>query len=227
MPSEINPPSKCLIEVLPDVPCNTVVTTKDSNVNAFPSKPLIESASISAARDLQGLSSQMRQSVKTETHSSHFSHSTTSSENIIQADVSYVLPKPKESLLQQVFQQLCDPLIPVRGHALIELGKLVQKRETETLSKIEVVQKIFRENLHHGDSYIYLAAIHGLSALADYSPESIIPTLAEEFAGFSKPGSQGNEQHIPAEHRLKLGEVLMKATRNLGKCDRSTFIFIV
>ena len=119
----------------------------------------------------------------------------------------------ERSSLQTVFEELCDPLLPVRGHALITLAKLVQEKDTEALSKKEVVQKVFEENLRHGDSYIYLAAINGLSALADRFPESVVPSLAAEFAGFSKTSTAG----LTAEHRLKVGEALMKATRNLGE----------
>ncbi|KAL8570495.1 hypothetical protein ACOMHN_034530 [Nucella lapillus] len=118
----------------------------------------------------------------------------------------------ERSPLQTVFQELCDPLLPVRGHALIALARLVQEKDSETLSKRQVVQKVFEENLRHGDSYLYLAAINGLSALSDSFPESVLPFLASEFAAFQKlPLTQ------TAENRLKVGEALMKATRNLGE----------
>ena len=115
--------------------------------------------------------------------------------------------------LQTVFEELCDPLLPVRGHALIALAKLIQEKDAETLSKKDVVQKVFEENLRHGDSYLYLAAINGLSALADRFPESVVPSLAAEFAGLSKMSTAS----LTAEHRLKVGEALMKATKNMGE----------
>jgi hypothetical protein len=120
--------------------------------------------------------------------------------------------EPKSALLQ-VFEELCDPLLPTRGHALIELAKLVEKRDPTTLSKKDVVQKVFEENLRHGDSYLYLAAINGLSALSNCFPESVVPSLAQEFAGFGSNTDSG----LTPEQRLKVGEALMKAIRNLGR----------
>lgn len=123
------------------------------------------------------------------------------------------------SKLAEAFEQLCDPLLPVRGHALITLTKLVEARDPETLSKKDVVQKIFYENMQHGDSYLYLTAINGMSALADRFSESVVPVLAAEFAGFhrQKSNPSAGQNMLTSEHRLKLGEALMKATRNLGE----------
>ena len=121
----------------------------------------------------------------------------------------------ERSSLQTVFEELCDPLLPVRGHALIALAKLVEEKDAETLGKKEVVQKVFEENLRHGDSYLYLAAVNGLSALADRFPDSVVPCLAAEFAGLTN--SKTSAASSTAEHRLKVGEALMKATRSLGE----------
>ena len=119
-----------------------------------------------------------------------------------------------KSPLQQAFEELCDPLLPVRGHALMTLAHLLQVRDDETLASKQVLLTVFQENLRHGDSYLYLAAIKGLSALADCFPQFVLPALAQEFAGFS---SRAASVGVTAEHRLKLGEALMKATRNLGE----------
>ncbi|XP_076469852.1 transport and Golgi organization protein 6 homolog [Babylonia areolata] len=130
-----------------------------------------------------------------------------------QAPYSEEPGKQGQSPLQTVFQELCDPLLPVRGHALISLARLVQEGDAETLSQNAVVQKVFEENLRHGDSYLYLAAINGLTALSNRFPESVLPSLANEFAGFGRQA----ESQLTAEHRVKVGEALMKATRNLGE----------
>ncbi|KAK7114233.1 transport and Golgi organization protein 6 homolog [Littorina saxatilis] len=129
------------------------------------------------------------------------------------AELSFSHNSSEQSSLQTVFEELCDPLLPVRGHALISLAKLVEDGDAETLGKKEVVQKVFEENIRHGDSYLYLAAIRGMSSLSDRFPESVVPSLAAEFAGFSQKSTSG----LTAEHRLKVGEAMMKATRNLGE----------
>ena len=59
----------------------------------------------------------------------------------------------------EAFEELFDPLIPVRGHALLALAKLLQAHDAKAMQKSESLLKIFEENVSHDDSYIYLAAI--------------------------------------------------------------------
>ncbi|XP_071346567.1 transport and Golgi organization protein 6 homolog isoform X2 [Trachinotus anak] len=75
--------------------------------------------------------------------------------------------------------------------------------------------QLFLENLEHKDSFIYLSAIQGLAALADSYPEKILERLLKDFQhGPSLPTS--NKEHS-LETRLKLGEVLMRASRAMGE----------
>lgn len=74
---------------------------------------------------------------------------------------------------------------------------------------------LFLENLEHEDSFIYLSAIQGLAALADSYPERILERLLKDFQhGPSLPTS--NKEHS-LETRLKVGEVLMRASRAMGE----------
>ena len=59
----------------------------------------------------------------------------------------------------EAFQELFDPLLPVRGHALMALAKLLQAHDAKAMQKKDTLLKIFEENLTHDDSYIYLSAI--------------------------------------------------------------------
>ncbi|KAL4235452.1 Transport and Golgi organization protein 6 [Mactra antiquata] len=114
--------------------------------------------------------------------------------------------------LDMAFKELCDPLIPVRGHGLIRLYHLVEKQDVSIENKHEVLLKIFEENLDHGDSYIYLSAIKGLTALCDKHAALVIPRVCDKFANFG----QGNHGNVSPELRMKLGEVMIKASRCLG-----------
>ncbi|KAK3603873.1 hypothetical protein CHS0354_042880 [Potamilus streckersoni] len=118
-----------------------------------------------------------------------------------------------QSKLQKAFEELCDPLLPVRGHGLITLTKLLGAREPEALEKTEVILKIFSENLDHPDSYLYLAAVSGLVALSDQNPDVVVPQLCSEFANFGATQSQIKRS---SELRMKLGECLVKTCRKLG-----------
>ena len=82
----------------------------------------------------------------------------------------------------EAFSQLCDPLLPVRGHAMIQLAFLIRQRYPKAVQATDTLLKIFLEQLSHDDSYIYLAAIQGLVSLADVRADMVMPRLACEFA---------------------------------------------
>jgi hypothetical protein len=127
-----------------------------------------------------------------------------------EADVEKV-----SSELDLAFKELCDTLIPVRGHGLIRLTHLVQKRDPEVKKRRDAVLKIFVENLDHGDSYLYLSAVNGLAAMCDMYPDLVVPEVCKQFADFDRlKGEHGKKRS--AELRMKLGEVMVKASRCLG-----------
>ncbi|KAJ7372782.1 Transport and Golgi organization protein 6 [Desmophyllum pertusum] len=141
----------------------------------------------------------------------------------------------------EAFAQLCDPLLPIRGHAIMKLASLIHHRHPKAVDTTDTLLKIFLEQLTHDDSYIYLAAIQGLVSLADVRADTVIPQLAREFAscrkeaadittrttkgvnekGYYKPDekeSTGSSRPARSpELRMKLGEALVKATRNCGE----------
>ena len=86
------------------------------------------------------------------------------------------------SSFHQALQDLKDPLVPVQGHGLIALTRLVEKKDPETLAHSSELLAIFKASLSHSDSYIYLAAIAGLVALAHVLPGEVIPTICRQYA---------------------------------------------
>ncbi|XP_045598354.1 transport and Golgi organization protein 6 homolog isoform X2 [Procambarus clarkii] len=112
----------------------------------------------------------------------------------------------KESSYKETMNDLFSPLLPVRGHALLALAKLVEKRDEETLSHKDQLLLIFQHNLKEEDSYLYLMAIEGLAVMCDAFPDKVVKMLTQEF-------SLGNRC---VEDRAKLAEVLTRATRRLG-----------
>ena len=116
----------------------------------------------------------------------------------------------EQSELEEAFKELCDPLLPVRGHGLIRLTRLVQSRGKEAYDKKDTILKIFEENLDHTDSYMYLSSVNGLAAMAEGFPDMVVPRICEEFGNF------GKEKKRSSELRMKLGEIMVKASRNLG-----------
>ncbi|KAK9517311.1 hypothetical protein VZT92_025194 [Zoarces viviparus] len=122
----------------------------------------------------------------------------------------YLPTKPLSDWLLEA----CDPDVPTRAFALRVLTQMVQNENPEAVQAQEQVLMLFLENLEHEDSFIYLSAIQGLSALADSHPERILERLLKDFQhGPSLPTS--NQEHS-LEFRLKMGEVLMRASRAMG-----------
>ncbi|KAM9375964.1 transport and Golgi organization protein 6 homolog [Pholidichthys leucotaenia] len=117
--------------------------------------------------------------------------------------------------LSDWLMEACDPDVPTRAFALRVLTQMLQCRDPEAVQAQDRVLKLFLENLEHEDSFIYLSAIGGLAALADSFPDRILERLLKDFQhGPSLPSS--NKEHS-LETRLKVGEVLMRASRAMGE----------
>ena len=125
--------------------------------------------------------------------------------------------------LDQAFEELLDPEIPVRGHALISLRRLLENKDAETIAKGDLLLKIFHENLDHSDTYIYLAAIQGLVALANFEADKVVFLLAHEYANFH----MATKKRRSPELRMKVGEVLTKVIRLLGKVNHIFCVHIL
>ncbi|XP_035521425.1 transport and Golgi organization protein 6 homolog [Morone saxatilis] len=122
---------------------------------------------------------------------------------------------PPTKTFSDCLLEACDPDVPTRAFALRVLTQMVKKENPEAVQAQEKVLVLFLENLEHEDSFIYLSAIQGLSALADSYPERILERLLKDFQhGPSLPTS--NKEHS-LETRLKVGEVLMRASRAMGE----------
>lgn len=81
-------------------------------------------------------------------------------------------------------QEVSDPFIPVMGHGLLSLTKLIATRDPESLSHSHTLLSVFTECLTHPDSYVYLAAINGLVSLSKIPDacDYVISTLCQGYA---------------------------------------------
>ena len=120
--------------------------------------------------------------------------------------------KAPDTAFAKAMNELLDPLIPVRGHALITLRKLIDHNHQSVKGKHNMLLEIFTENLKHDDTYIYLNAVQGLIALGDHCSDDILPCLIEIYATQAGKGTG-----VTSELRMKVGEVLMRVARNSGK----------
>ena len=88
----------------------------------------------------------------------HFSNKTNSSNKSV-------------SDCRTAMEDLCSPLLPIRGHALLSLSRLLDSRDPETMRHRGKLLALFEHNLKDDDSYIYLTAVEGLVCLCDAFPE--------------------------------------------------------
>ncbi|KAG5330342.1 TNG6 protein, partial [Acromyrmex charruanus] len=114
----------------------------------------------------------------------------------------------------QALRDLADPLLPVQAHGLVVLTKLIETKDAYAVARNAIILRLFEENLKHEDSFIYLASINGLCALATAFPEKVIETLMLEYIDMPKRAAISE---ITVETRIKLGEILVKTTKALGE----------
>ena len=127
-------------------------------------------------------------------------------------DIKLNQSKSKEQSLEEVLKDIRHPMIPVKGHALIALRRLILNKDPGvTPQRQDEILKIFQEHLKHPDTYIYLAAIQGIAALASVNTDHVIEVLVEEYVADQKVKVNG------AELRMKIGEVLLKTIKTLGE----------
>lgn len=130
--------------------------------------------------------------------------------------------------LESALRDLNDPLLPVRAHGLIALRRLVLARDPHTMQHLTRVVEIFRTQLQDDDSYVYLGAIRGFSALGDVEFETIVPLMRDLFLeyqiGEKKPkieviGANAKNKSFTEfeltkrlEVRLKIGEAFLQVS---------------
>ena len=114
----------------------------------------------------------------------------------------------KNSYLQAL-DDIEDTQIPIKGHGLISLTRLVTREDKEALTNIDSVIEIFRANLEHEDTYIYLQCIHGLAACASKHINLVISILTKQFSSLDE-SNLGPD--IVLQRRTKLGEALVRIT---------------
>ncbi|TPP63742.1 Transmembrane and coiled-coil domain-containing protein 7 [Fasciola gigantica] len=118
-------------------------------------------------------------------------------------------------VLAEVFEQLDDFLIPVRGHALIMLSRLLESRDACVRGHEERIFQILVRQLNDKDSYIYLNAIRALSAMGLVMTDRVLHILLNKFSQPLPAGTFPVDARV--EFQLKLGEAIMRVLRELGE----------
>jgi len=117
-------------------------------------------------------------------------------------------------VLQRAEDDLKSALVPLRARGVVSLTKLVRtsqlhRGDREWTPKIELLIKIFLRHLEDAESYVFLAAVQGLSTIADIHPDVAIPMLVAAL--------QDPKHHYSLQTRIKLSEALLFAAKRCGE----------
>ncbi|XP_045490800.1 transport and Golgi organization protein 6 [Colias croceus] len=128
-------------------------------------------------------------------------------------------PRKSETPYGKALSNVLDSLLPVRAHGIMELTKLIEAADPETISKRHYVFCLLQEQLKDSDSYVYLAAVNGIASLATHFTEDVLSLLCKEFLQISskKVIETQEDQYKIAELRMKIGDIVVKVTRRLGE----------
>ncbi|EFA04066.1 transport and Golgi organization protein 6 [Tribolium castaneum] len=167
----------------------------NSSAGAFPKYKILEHSLSTLAesnnQELKTLCHKIKRAINSETHSAEATDEKTN--------------------FEKALEDVCDPLLPVRGHGLLTLSKLIEKKDKQAVQRKQYLLNLFQLHLKDDDSFIYLNAVQGLAALADTFTDTVLETLCEEYSDFTKKGEKAQEI------RMKLGEVLVRVTKILGE----------
>ena len=124
------------------------------------------------------------------------------------------LENEKQETFEEALEHLEDKEIPIKGHGLIVLTNLIEKKDDTAMKNIDKVFDIFNKNLDDSDTYIYLQAVKGLASCSFHKPDLVIEKLCHEFAHLDDAKYPGDKA---LEIRTKIGEAMVQVTRILGE----------
>ncbi|KAF4319611.1 hypothetical protein G195_007099 [Phytophthora kernoviae 00238/432] len=117
-----------------------------------------------------------------------------------------------EEVLWEAEQDLSSKLVPLRARGVVSLTKLVRRshshaNDVEWMPRVHALAGVFLVQLHDAESYVFLAAVQGLAALADTHADIAIPALVKALGDSSST----------LETRIKLSEALLFSAKRCGE----------
>ncbi|KAJ3333703.1 transmembrane and coiled-coil domains-containing protein 7 [Blyttiomyces sp. JEL0837] len=103
-------------------------------------------------------------------------------------------------------EELTDELLPLRAHGMGSLRQLVLDKDPVAANNLTSILTIFLHMMEDEDSFIYLNALKGLSALTDSYPKK---TLVEVMSRYT-------DTKLKVESRLRLGEAILQTIQRYG-----------
>lgn len=128
---------------------------------------------------------------------------------------------------QKALKLLQDPILPVRAHGLLLLRQLVTPKRPSSTSPpqgkpqldpalMPSILSIFLQSIQDDDSYIFLNAVQGLSAMVETDGKDVLGSLVKIYS----TGLDGLAASVLTKHdvdtRIRVGEALGQVIRRCG-----------
>ncbi|KAI0677089.1 hypothetical protein C8Q78DRAFT_959916 [Trametes maxima] len=181
---------------------------------------LLEPMSRSPAEDLRALAREARMVM-----TARLASTSNLAEHLRRSGPSDSGESPQETY-QKALKLLQDPLLPVRAHGLMLLRQLVssQKDASGALSEppldralVPGILSIFMQSIQDDDSYMFLNAVQGLSAMVDGFGRDVLRSLVSVYTeGLDGLTASAMSQH-DVDIRTRVGEALGQVIRRCGE----------
>jgi hypothetical protein len=110
-------------------------------------------------------------------------------------------------LFKEAIKELSDELLPIRVHGMSILRQMVLTRDPIAEEHLDSIITIFVDLIQDSDSFVYLNAIKGCSALADVYPQETISRLAIRY----------KSNDFDLDYRLRIGETILQTIQRAGE----------
>lgn len=126
-----------------------------------------------------------------------------------------------QEIYQKALKLLQDPILPVRAHGLLLLRQLVSSRPhapapTTDSALVPAIMSIFMQSVLDDDSYIFLNAVQGLSAMVDAFGKDVLGNLLETYTHNLSGSSVGTLSKQEVDAKVRVGEALGQVIRRCG-----------
>jgi hypothetical protein len=117
-------------------------------------------------------------------------------------------PKNKSlELFRLAVKELSDELLPIRAHGMSVIRQLVLTKDCVAEEHLESIITIYLDLIQDEDSFIYLNAIKGCSALAESYPVQTIDRMVARY----------KDREFPLDVRLRMGESILQIIQRAGE----------
>ncbi|KAG8745544.1 hypothetical protein FRC10_007722 [Ceratobasidium sp. 414] len=133
--------------------------------------------------------------------------------------------RPDLETYQEALRLIQDPILPVRAHGLHMLRQLVvppkPPRDNPAAPPPELdpalvpgILDVFLQSVQEEDSFVFLNAVQGLSAMVDRLGREILQSLLRIYAGGIESARQMERAEL--DKRVRVGEALVQIIRRYG-----------